>query len=197
MENNMPKRDNRIRCSFCNKTENQVRKLVAGPAGVYICDECIDVCVDILDEDTGDEFSTKPDISFDKLKLQYGVAHPSRFIRKDAYSKYGMYLEEMRYNMDIDLLCRFYKKGATFIHIDQDLTKFRMGGATADSIFKKKNDYKLFVKNYGGSRWDFQIIWLWAIIKYIIILISTKLFGEGFRFQYYKVRKIINEYAEG
>lgn len=148
-------------------------------------------------EDTGDEFSTKPDISFDKLKLQYGVAHPSRFIRKDAYSKYGMYLEEMRYNMDIDLLCRFYKKGATFIHIDQDLTKFRMGGATADSIFKKKNDYKLFVKNYGGSRWDFQIIWLWAIIKYIIILISTKLFGEGFRFQYYKVRKIINEYAEG
>lgn len=56
MENNMPKRDNRIRCSFCNKTENQVRKLVAGPAGVYICDECIDVCVDILDEDTGDDF---------------------------------------------------------------------------------------------------------------------------------------------
>ncbi|MBO7708844.1 MAG: ATP-dependent Clp protease ATP-binding subunit ClpX [Lachnospiraceae bacterium] len=52
----MPKRDNRIRCSFCNKTENQVRKLVAGPAGVYICDECIDVCVDILDEDTGDDF---------------------------------------------------------------------------------------------------------------------------------------------
>ena len=56
MEKCMPKRDNRIRCSFCNKTENQVRKLVAGPAGVYICDECIDVCVDILDEDTGDDF---------------------------------------------------------------------------------------------------------------------------------------------
>ena len=67
MENNMPKRDNRIRCSFCNKTENQVRKLVAGPAGVYICDECIDVCVDILDEDTGDEFSEN-DLGINLLK---------------------------------------------------------------------------------------------------------------------------------
>ena len=67
MENNMPKRDNRIRCSFCNKTENQVRKLVAGPAGVYICDECIDVCVAILDEDTGDEFSEN-DLGINLLK---------------------------------------------------------------------------------------------------------------------------------
>jgi len=50
----MAKHDNRIRCSFCNKTENQVRKLVAGPSGVYICDECIDVCIEILDEDLSD-----------------------------------------------------------------------------------------------------------------------------------------------
>ena len=67
MENNMPKRDNRIRCSFCNKTENQVRKLVAGPAGVYICDECIDVCVDILDEDTSDDFGEN-DLGINLLK---------------------------------------------------------------------------------------------------------------------------------
>ena len=39
---------NDIRCSFCNKTQSQVRKLIAGPAGVYICDECIDICADIL-----------------------------------------------------------------------------------------------------------------------------------------------------
>ncbi len=42
---------NDIRCSFCNKTQSQVRKLIAGPAGVYICDECIDICADILDEE--------------------------------------------------------------------------------------------------------------------------------------------------
>ena len=42
---------NDVRCSFCNKTQGQVRKLIAGPAGVYICDECIDICADILEEE--------------------------------------------------------------------------------------------------------------------------------------------------
>ncbi|MDO8680001.1 MAG: ClpX C4-type zinc finger protein [Acidobacteriota bacterium] len=39
-----------LHCSFCNKTQNDVRKLIAGPA-VYICDECIEVCVDIILDD--------------------------------------------------------------------------------------------------------------------------------------------------
>ena len=39
-----------LKCSFCGKTQNRVRKLIAGP-GVYICDECIGVCVDILGEE--------------------------------------------------------------------------------------------------------------------------------------------------
>ena len=45
----------KIRCSFCNKTEDQVRKLIAGPGGVYICDECIDVCSEILEDELTDE----------------------------------------------------------------------------------------------------------------------------------------------
>ena len=44
-------RDTRVRCSFCNKTEDQVRKLIAGPNGVYICDECIGICSEIIEED--------------------------------------------------------------------------------------------------------------------------------------------------
>jgi len=40
-----------IRCSFCNKSQSQVRKLIAGPAGVFICDECIDICSEILEEE--------------------------------------------------------------------------------------------------------------------------------------------------
>ncbi len=46
--------DNEIRCSFCGKTQSQVRKLIAGPSGVYICDECIDICADILEEELED-----------------------------------------------------------------------------------------------------------------------------------------------
>lgn len=45
------KNDDQVRCSFCNKTQNQVRKLIAGPNGAYICDECIDVCAEIIEEE--------------------------------------------------------------------------------------------------------------------------------------------------
>lgn len=47
----MPKNaDNRLKCSFCGKSQDQVKKLIAGP-GVYICDECVDLCNEILDEE--------------------------------------------------------------------------------------------------------------------------------------------------
>ena len=47
--------DTKVRCSFCNKTQDQVKKLIAGPAGVYICDECVDICADIIEEEYEDE----------------------------------------------------------------------------------------------------------------------------------------------
>lgn len=43
--------DDTVRCSFCNKTQNQVRKLIAGPNGSYICDECVEVCSEIIEEE--------------------------------------------------------------------------------------------------------------------------------------------------
>ena len=55
-----------IRCSFCNKTQNQVRKLIAGPSGVYICDDCVEICTDILEEELQEEEeeeSVRPDIN--------------------------------------------------------------------------------------------------------------------------------------
>ena len=50
----MPKHeDSRLKCSFCGKSQDQVKKLIAGP-GVYICDECVDLCNEILDEELFD-----------------------------------------------------------------------------------------------------------------------------------------------
>ena len=43
--------DDEIRCSFCGKSQGQVRKLIAGPKGAYICDECVDVCAEIIEEE--------------------------------------------------------------------------------------------------------------------------------------------------
>lgn len=47
--------DERVRCSFCGKTQEQVRKLIAGPNGAYICDECVDICADIIEEEFEDD----------------------------------------------------------------------------------------------------------------------------------------------
>ena len=47
--------DDQVRCSFCHKTQDQVRKLIAGPEGVYICDECVDICAEIIEEESEEE----------------------------------------------------------------------------------------------------------------------------------------------
>ena len=51
-----------LKCSFCGKSQKQVKKLIAGP-GVYICDECIDLCNEIIEE----ELSQSSEVSFDEL----------------------------------------------------------------------------------------------------------------------------------
>ena len=58
----------KIRCSFCNKTEDQVRKLIAGPGGVYICDECIDICSEIIEEELDDAYEEEEETSINLLK---------------------------------------------------------------------------------------------------------------------------------
>ncbi|MBD1939999.1 ATP-dependent protease ATP-binding subunit ClpX [Microcoleus sp. FACHB-68] len=55
----MSKYDSHLKCSFCGKSQEQVRKLIAGP-GVYICDECVDLCNEILDEELFDAGSATP-----------------------------------------------------------------------------------------------------------------------------------------
>lgn len=51
-----------LKCSFCGKTQKQVKKLIAGP-GVYVCDECIDLCNEIIEE----ELTDSTDLSFGEL----------------------------------------------------------------------------------------------------------------------------------
>ncbi len=60
--------DDKVRCSFCNKTQDQVRKLIAGPAGVYICDECVDICSDIIEEEYEDDEKTSTSLEINLLK---------------------------------------------------------------------------------------------------------------------------------
>ena len=62
--------DEKLRCSFCNKTQDQVKKLISGPNGIYICDQCVSICSDILDEEFEEEDDGNPaeDMEINLLK---------------------------------------------------------------------------------------------------------------------------------
>jgi len=60
--------EQKIRCSFCNKSENQVRKLIAGPDGAFICDECIEICSEIVAEELEELYEDKAGTEINLLK---------------------------------------------------------------------------------------------------------------------------------
>ncbi len=62
--------DIKIRCSFCGKTDDQVKKLIAGPNGTYICDECVGICAEIIDEELGADFENEMSDEINLLKPQ-------------------------------------------------------------------------------------------------------------------------------
>ena len=131
--------------------------------------------VKMWNDQTDTFYIRKPDIVFDSIRKPYRAAHPARFIRKDAYESYGMYSIDLRYMMDVDLLYRFYNKGAKFIHIDDSFVKFRIGGTSSDNHSKKKNDFRVFIANNGGSKFDFHYLWIKSCIRHLFKLFFVKL----------------------
>src|SRR4026209_585083 len=100
--------DDVLRCSFCNKSQNEVRKLIGGPT-VFICDECVAVCQDIIDEDQNYEPSPKnvhlpkpPEI---KGFLDQYVIGQDKSKKKLAVAVYNHYkrIELARRKSDIEL----------------------------------------------------------------------------------------------
>ena len=47
--------DDKVRCSFCGKTGDQVRKMISGPSGTFICDECIELCAELIEDEFDQE----------------------------------------------------------------------------------------------------------------------------------------------
>ena len=57
--------EDKVRCSFCGKTGDQVRKMISGPSGTYICDECIELCAELIEE----EFDQEPELEDEEINL--------------------------------------------------------------------------------------------------------------------------------
>jgi len=100
----MSKEEKHLKCSFCGKTQDQVRRLIAGP-NVYICNECVDLCKEIIDEETDFleesefkklpkpkeifEFLDKYVIKQDWAKKSMSVAVYNHYKRINSYKKTG------------------------------------------------------------------------------------------------------------
>ena len=100
--------DEKLRCSFCNKTQDQVKKLIAGHNGVYICDECVEICSDILDE----EFETEADEKEVVDGMNINLLKPKQIkeflddyvIGQDAVAVYNHYKRIMsQADLDVEL----------------------------------------------------------------------------------------------
>ncbi len=130
-------------------------------------------------DQSGQTYIRKPDIEFKGLRNSFKACHPARFIARKAYEKYGVYSLEFRYCMDVDLLIRFCRAGAKIIHIDDELTKFRIGATSSDSVFKKKKDFAALVRNNGGNIFDYWFLRIKVVLKYFGKGIASALMGEN------------------
>lgn len=101
-----------LHCSFCGKTEKQVHKLIAGPNGVYICDECVDLCDEILAEEYDDDFeaeNVESEINLLKPKeikefldeYVVGQDDAKKALSVAVYNHYKRIMSEQ--NMDVEL----------------------------------------------------------------------------------------------
>ena len=106
--------DEKLRCSFCNKTQDQVKKLIAGPNGAYICDECVGICADILDE----EFENEEDIQEDAEGMNINLLKPKEI--KEFLDDYVIGQDEAKKVLSVavdNLKCSFLLRNIILIYI--------------------------------------------------------------------------------
>ena len=111
MANKTDDRQN-ICCSFCGKPQKQVRKMISGPSGVYICDECIELCAELVEElERDDDFREENDANINLLKPMeikafldeyvIGQEEAKKVLAVSVYNHYKRVL--MQPSMDVEL----------------------------------------------------------------------------------------------
>lgn len=118
----------------------------------------------LWDDKTDHMCQIKPSLSFPTMPFFRRPVHQGVFATKHIYEKLGGYDTRIKYAMDLDLLMRATRQGAKFRHVDIDIAVFRLGGATEDSIFKKKEEYIYIVRKNGGSTFQAYLFYLFLVV---------------------------------
>ena len=112
----MAKCEDKIRCSFCGKGQKQVRKLIAGPNGAYICDECVEICQEIIEEEL-DNFEPDDIIEGD---FQVNLKKPKEL--KAFLDQYVIGQDEAKKVLSVAVY-NHYKRIMSKTEVDVDLQK--------------------------------------------------------------------------
>ncbi len=107
--------EEKVRCSFCGKSQEQVRKLIAGSNNVYICDECIELCSEILEEEFAD-MEEEELSAFSEINLM----KPKEI--KAFLDEYVIGQDEAKKVLSVAVY-NHYKRVTTSKHIDMDIAK--------------------------------------------------------------------------
>lgn len=107
--------DSEIRCSFCNKRQDEVKRMIAGPNGVFICDECIRICGEIVDE----EFSDYEDLD-DDVDLDINLLKPVEI--KEFLDEYVIGQDDAKIALAVAVY-NHYKRVTSSKHVDVELQK--------------------------------------------------------------------------
>lgn len=125
--------------------ENAIQKIASniGDSDV-ICGDC-----SWIDEENELKYIRKSKMDLDKLKYEMVLMHPTCFVRKSAYNKWGKFDITFKYVMDKELMARFYRNGAKFNYIPEIIAIMAAGGAS-DANTKKVFDEGIRVATDNG-----------------------------------------------
>lgn len=201
--------DDKIRCSFCGKTQDQVKKLIAGSNNVYICDECIDLCAEILEEefdtheeDDGSDFS---DINLMKPKeikgfldeYVIGQDEAKKVLSVAVYNHYKRIVSRKKMDVDVQKsnILMLGPTGSGKTYLAQTLAKvlnvpFAIADATAltEAGYVGEDVENILLKliqaaDYDISRAEYGIIYIDEIDKITKktenVSITRDVSGEG------------------
>lgn len=142
-----------LKCSFCGKSQDQVRKLVAGP-GVYICDECIELCTEIVEEELGSEEELDlKDIPKPKeiraILDQYviGQDQAKKSLSVAVYNHYNRIFETCKNSHGII-------HGCSFLHcsVHTSANGFSSGSSTRSSPMPRMSFFAWTVRGFNTER---------------------------------------------
>ncbi len=122
--NDSDKNGKQVKCSFCGQTQSQVGQMIAGPGGIYICDECISTCNDILKlqakEGMEEDLFETSDYDFSKTNLNINLLKPKQI--KEFLDDYVVGQEEAKIVLSVAVY-NHYKRVTTQADLDVELQK--------------------------------------------------------------------------